>query len=258
MAGLTSLCPIYYVVGAVLPLSVQRNADNLLLEGTAVSNSTPNWAARGAYAPDQAARLLGIRADMVKRWLYGSRTSQAALIPEYADHRGALVTFLDLIQAMAIRDIREQRRVSLQKIRATVGVAQEHGVSFPFARRHRTYVFGDDVVLRLNDGRLIQATGKYHQQDLMEAIVYEYLDDLGFDKTGLADTYTPCRLNFRSVQLSPLLNFGAPTVQPCGYTVKTLITALDAEGGIERAANVCGVSPDDVRLAIQFEQRRAA
>jgi uncharacterized protein (DUF433 family) len=214
----------------------------------------------GVYAPDQAAGLLGIRADMVTRWLYGDRLGQAALFPQYPAHQGRLLTFVDLIQEMAIRDIRDKEHVSLQKIRATVEAAKRHGVAYPFARKHTTYVFTDDIVLRLNDGRLIQITGKYLDQDLMEPVVQGYLSDIGYDDQGCANSYVPLSKGFRHVILSPTINYGAPTVMPGMYTVETLLNATLAEGSVPDAARICDVNEEDVRLALEYEKslRRAA
>lgn len=219
----------------------------------ATASSTTNWTKLGVYTPDQAARLLGIREGMVKRWIYGSAAGGAALIPQYPNHQGDLVTFVDLVQAMAVRQIRQSKALSLQKIRATIEAADKHGVNYPFARKHTTYVFHDDVVLRLNSGNLIQVTGKYKEQHLLEPIVQNYLDDMGFDDDGLVDEYVPMQQGFRKVVLKPTVNFGAPTVFPCGYTVRTLLDALDAEGSVESAANVCDVHHEDVRVAAAYE-----
>lgn len=206
----------------------------------------------GAYTLDQVAALVGIRPDMAHRWLYGSVACSAALIPQRDEDEG-LATFVDLVQVMAVRTIRQSRRLSLQKIRKTIEVAHEHGVAFPFARKHTTYVFHDDVVIRLNDNRLMQVTGKYHDQDLMEPVVETYLKDLSFDKLGLADNYKPLRRGYRQVILSPTMLFGAPTVIPCGYTVATLVDAFYAEGGVSAAARVCGVNDEDIRIAVDYE-----
>ena len=214
------------------------------------------WTSRGAYTPDQAARLLRIEPRMVVRWLYGNRHA-AALIPEIPFHQGELITFLDLVQAMAVRRIRIAKKISLQKIRAAVDCAREKGVLFPFARQHVAYVFRGEVVLRLNDGTIIEVTGKYKNQQLSEPIVYEYMDDLGFDDHGLANIYRPLKAGFREVRLSPHLNWGAPTIFPSRYTVATLVDAYNAEGGYRGAANICNVNEQDVRLAVQYEKSLA-
>ena len=223
-----------------------------------MANSTSDWANLGAYTPEQAANLLSVPTATVQRWVYGDRHGQAAFVPEVPDHNGCLVTFLDLMQAMAIREIRAQKRVSLQKIRGTVEFARTRNLNFPFALKHTTYVFGDDVVIRLDDGSLIQATGKYKQNALMEPVVYDYLDEVGFNSLGLAFEYVPLRRAHRSIKLTPALNYGAPTVFPCGYTVATLVDACNSEGGHERAADVCGVNPIDVALALEYEKNLAA
>jgi hypothetical protein len=212
-----------------------------------------DWQKLGVYLPEHAAGILGIRSDMVQRWLYGDNLGDPALFPQFPAHEGRLLTFIDLVQAMAIRDIR-RKKVSLQKIRATVEAAQRHNVMYPFARSHTTYVFTDDIVLRLNDGRLIQVTGKYKQQDLMEPVVQDYLDDIGFDVDGLASSYVPIRSGFRKVILTPTINYGAPTVLPCSYTVETLLNAVDAEGGVPEAAEICDVNEEDVHLAVRYEK----
>jgi len=178
---------------------------------------------------------------------------EAALIPQ-RENGNQLATFVDFVQAMAVRAIRQSRRLSLQKIRKTIEVAHTRGVTYPFARRHTTYVFNDDVVIRLNDGQLIQVTGKYHDNQLMEPVVEDYLDDLGFDRMGLANIYRPMRRGFRSVELSPTMFYGAPTVVPCCYTVATLVDAYDAEGGVSAAARVCGVNDEDIQLAVDYEE----
>lgn len=217
-----------------------------------------DWTSHGVYTPNQAARLLGIQTAMIARWVYGNHASDAAIIPQHPEHNGRLITFLDLVQSMAIRAIRRQKKVSLQKIRKTVLKAQECGVPFPFATKHRTFVFADDVVLRLNGGELIQVTGKYQNNSLLEPIVYEYLEDIGFDDQGLAHDYKPIRRAHRSVILSPSVNYGAPSVMPCRYTVSTLLDAVESEGNANNAASACGVHPIDVELAIQYEEKLAA
>jgi len=219
-----------------------------------MAEKSSSWDELGVYTPRAAADLLGIRPTMVRRWLYGDRSGASALVPQYPPHRGEHVTFVDLVQLMAIRDIRRQRRLSLQKIRQTVRNAKRLGIDYPFARRHTTYVFQDDVVLRVDGDRLIQVTGHYREQDLMEPVVESYMRDLGFDSCGLAFQYEPVKSRFRSVVLNPSLNFGAPTVQPSGYTVATLLSSLRAEGSVEAAADICNVNVNDIRIASEFEE----
>ncbi|MFO0840420.1 MAG: hypothetical protein U1D55_18080 [Phycisphaerae bacterium] len=217
-----------------------------------------DWTSLGAYTPRQASSLLHIRPDMAVRWIYGSGNRGSAVAPQYPNHRGELLTFVDLVQAMAIRDMRLAKRLSLQKIRQTFEAAKALGVHFPFAKSHTAYVFHDDIVLRLDNDTLIQVTGKYKLQQLSEPIVYSYLRELSFDDRGLANAFVPVRKKFRSIELNPRVNYGAPTVMPCKYTVATLVSAFDAEGGFDEAADICDVNPLDVKLAVAYENSLSA
>ena len=226
-----------------------------------VMRAAEHWASYGVYTPSQAAQLLSISTAMVNRWLYGDARHDAAVTPQVPEHDRQLLTFIDLIQAMAIRDIRTAKHgkhLSLQKVRQTVNEAKRLGVLFPFARRHTAYVFSDDVVIRLPDDRLIQVTGKYRNNDLIEPVVYSYLDDLGFDDQGFAAQLVPLQRGLRKVILSPAVNYGAPTITPGNYTVATLVAAARSEGGPEAAADLCDVNVNDVLLALDYERKLAA
>lgn len=165
-----------------------------------------------------------------------------------------IVTFVDFVQTMAIRSIRQQKRLSLQKIRQTVEASKELGVQYPFARKHQTFLFEDDVVIRLADKRLIQVTGKYKHSQLIRQVVELYMDDLGFDEEGLANLYTPMKEGEdRKIVLDPTQRFGAPLVLPCNYTVETLVQMVRAEGSIADAADACDVEEADVKIALRYE-----
>ena len=208
----------------------------------------------GAYTLDQLAAFAGIGSTAkARRWLFGSNSGEAAVIPMYGRDE-SLSSFVDMVQLMAIRDIRLHRKISLDKIRETILVASGMGISYPFARKHQTYVFMDDVVIRLSDGSIVGATGKYRHDLLMEPIVERYMQDIGFDADGLAVEYTPMRDRGSRIVLSPKHRFGAPVVLPCNYTVETLVCAVQSEGSVLRAARTFGVDQADVRLALRYDE----
>jgi uncharacterized protein (DUF433 family) len=201
----------------------------------------------GVYTRQQAAYLSRVRAQTVNRWFEDEAAALELRMPENDD---GLVSFVDLIQLMAVREIRLKRRLSLQKIRTAVDKAKSFDVHFPFAREAtRVFLLGDDVVLKLPNGDLIQATGKTKKNYLMEPVVLPYLTDLTFDKEGLPYEYRP----LPRILLTPAREWGAPVVETCNYTVQTLVAAVQAEGSIEAAADMCGVNPEDVRSALKYE-----
>ena len=213
----------------------------------------------GLYTVDQAARLARVPARVLRRWLDGGSGSTATIHRRVPRNDAGALGFIDLIQVLAIRAIRNKKRLSLQKIRQTIDEAEKLGIQYPFARKHQTYLFADDVVLRLPDDRVVQVTGKYTRQDLIKPVVELYMDDLVFDEeTGLAAEYTPLREGDRKIVINPTIKFGAPIVYPSGYAASTLIDAVESEGSIKAAAEAFAVSEADVKIALRYDDLLAA
>ncbi len=201
----------------------------------------------GVYTRQQAAHLSRVRAQTVNRWFDDESSTLELRMPDNDD---GLVSFVDLVQLLGIREIRLARQLSLQKIRATVEKAKGFGVHFPFARLGtRVFLLGDDVVLRLPNQDLIQTTGKTRKNYLMEPVVLPYLEELKFDQEGLPYEYRP----MPGILLSPAREWGAPIVETCNYTVQTLVMAVKAEGSIEAAADMCGVEVKEINNALKYE-----
>src|SRR4051794_6634267 len=95
----------------------------------------------GAYTHAEASTFARVQnVAKVRRWLFGSDVGRAALIPYYGEDRG-VVSFFDVIQLMAIRDIRSNHHIGLDTIRQTIETAKQRGIDYPFAQRHQTFVF---------------------------------------------------------------------------------------------------------------------
>lgn len=212
--------------------------------------------ADGLYTPEQAARLARLSTRSLRRWLDGEGDKAPALQRSMPKSNSAVVGFVDLIQALAIRAIRKSGKLSLQKVRETIVEAEKAGVTYPFARRHQTFLFSDDVVIKLND-TIIQVTGKYKQQHLLRPVIEVYMDDLTFDVFGLATRYTPLKEDHREIVIDPSIKYGSPVVLPCGFTVGSLISAVESEGSISAAANAYEVEEADIRLALKYDDNLA-
>jgi len=220
-----------------------------------MKSTSYNLVEHGAYTIAQLATFAEIRHwSKVKRWLFGSSTGAAALEPFAPDPE--IVSFVDLAQVMAVRNILAKRQVSLQRIREAIQTATEHGVRYPFAQKHQAWVQpSGHVAIRLENGLVIGATGKNKHHGFIEKYAVHPVDDLGFDASGMASSYTPEHEKGRKIVLRPGVRFGAPVVVPCGYTVETLVCAVEAEGSILKAARVVGVDQGDIRLAIRYDER---
>lgn len=208
----------------------------------------------GVYTPQQAARYARLRTQTLNRWIHGNATGDSAVRAQLSDDPDRFVTFLDLVQAMAIRAIRLEDKVPLQRIRQVVQIASDRfNVDYPFATRHTTYLFNDDIVIRLRDETLVQITGKYKNHQLINQVVEVYAEDLVYDNVSkLARKYVAYRYKDREVVLDPLVRFGEPIVSPSGMSAESLVAAVRSEGTIENAMEVFGVDRNDIIAAQRY------
>lgn len=207
----------------------------------------------GLYSPREAARLARIPTSTVKRWMFGNRMGDRVINPQFSTDEGQYVTFHDFVQLLAVRAIRRDRKVPLQKIRETVDLAEnEYGIRFPFARKHTTFLFGNDIQLKVG-GELIQASGNQKHQHAILQVAELYMEDLSFDTDGLADAYTIFQHRSWKIVMDPDRSFGAPLVSSCSYPASVLVHAYHTEGSVRAAAEVFGVDPEEVEVALRFE-----
>jgi uncharacterized protein (DUF433 family) len=226
---------------------------------------------RGLYTPSEAAMYARVQTQLLGRWLK-SRGGAPVIEAEYgSDDRS--VSFLDFVQALAIRDIRNTfRTLSLHKIREAYSEAKnKHGVQYPFAMKHRTFLFSDGSELDNNTPRkkrrleivfdlgrddnhdYVQLTGRERGNKLIAEVSELYMRDLTFDGPGgVASSYRPLRVDGNSIVMDPKIRFGEPFVESCGYTAFTLFNSYLAEGTIGAAAKAYGVQREEVELAIKY------
>lgn len=209
---------------------------------------------KGIYTPQQAAHYARVTTQMMLRWIHGSEAGQSAVRAQLTDDPDRFVTFLDLVQALAIRAIRHERKISLQLIREVVRRAEsEYDLPYPFAQRHTTYLFDDDIVIRTPDDRLIQITGKYKHNQLIKPVVELYAEDLIYKIGPLPICYKAYSYKGQDIILDPEVRFGAPCVMPCGFLVDDLLTAVSTEGTAEKAAAIYEIEKDVVIAAQRYD-----
>lgn len=206
----------------------------------------------GLYSPSEAALYARVAPQLMSRWLFGTKRDEPVIQPQLSDSE-RLVTFLDFVQAMAIRAIRIVKNVPLQTIREAVEKARtKYDIEYPFAVEHTTYLFGSEILIRRPDDNLEQVTGKRSGQLMVKVVAELYMDDLSFGANGLASKYTAWKERDLEIVMDPQIRFGEPLLTSCHYSAQTLWEAYKAEGGIENAAKAYGVSNDDVKLACKY------
>lgn len=221
----------------------------------------------GIYTPAEAAFYARLRARTMLRWVFGDPGGRPVIERQLRESDGKIVTFLDFVQTLAVREVRQRHGLPLQRIRQGVDEARRrYDLKYPLAHEHRIFLFSDQqrsghghIVIRLEgdpDGvedRYVQLTGQGKGNYLFMPVVEMFLDDLRFDPTTkLATEYRPLTRDGVSIVLDPHRRFGEPIVEPCGYTVEALWHATNTEGGLEAAAGAYGVSIPEVQLANRY------
>jgi len=194
------------------------------------------------------------------RWLHGNRQGEPVVDAQFHGHR-EVISFLDMVQGMAIRDMRRKKNVPLARIRQGVRYLRDHHpeIEYPFARQHQTYIIegSRDIAILLPGDDLdnvLQVSGYHRGQYVHAKMLDKYLQRLDFGQDGLASRFVPLRRGHRRVVLDPEVRFGQPRVEPAGYLVETLATACKREGSAAKAAWWYEVDKADVALAVEYHQ----
>ncbi len=215
-------------------------------------SSLDKYIGNGLYTIPEAARYARVDPNLIRRWLLGASGRKPILTPQFGNVERR-ISFLDLIQTLAIRQIRIMHHVPTAKIRQAIRWVKEHlNQDYPFARRHFTYLFDTELVVELKKGQYVEVTGANPGQGLIKEIVQSYLLDLTFDGSGLANKFTIYRSRDQvPVVLDPERRFGEPLL-PSGYSAKCLWDAIKAEGSVNAAAEAYGVPKAEVTAAFDF------
>lgn len=224
----------------------------------------------GLYPLSQAARLVGVEARNVRRWLRGyswkyldGRSSSGPLWGlQYAEDEelGAeqVLGFLDLLELRAVAKFIE-RGVALKILRATIDQATREFGPYPLhTQRFLTdgrRVF-HDAAKRSGDGAL---TDYKARQIVFDAVIRPSLyAGIEYAPNGAALRWFPVDRR-KVIVLDPRVQFGEPIIASAGVPTDTLAEAVNAEGGdYKRVARLYGLKPSDVQAAVSFEHALAA
>lgn len=217
----------------------------------------------GAYTPAEAARLTGLSASAIRRWLFGysydhhgPRTTQKPLWrPQYGiEQDDPMLGFRDLIEARMVGNLR-QLGVGAPTIRACLETAVEvAGDDHPFSSASfRTD--GKRLFLeRINEGGKRDVFDLKMRQHAFATIVERSFLDLDFDELKATRWFLLPRK--RSVVADPERSFGQPIASVSGVPTHRLAEAVKAEGSINKVARLFEVAASAVRDALAFEDSR--
>lgn len=218
-------------------------------------------AAAGLYTVKEAALYAKMPANTLANWLYGDKSHQAVRGSRIPKSEGKFLTFLEFVEALAIRTLRNAHGLSLQKIRSGLEIAKmEYGIDYPFANKHhRTFISGGDLHITIGENpNPVQITGRNKRQQSIRPCIEQFMQDLVFDDKNTASEYiayrypVPSEKTTINVTMNPRYCFGDPVVAETGYRAETLWRAAVAEGSEARAAEFYEVEPHEVVAACRY------
>ncbi len=229
----------------------------------------------GIYYPAEAARLIRIRPDRLRRWVrgytywthetrQGRKHSRPPILSRAGHGRGGdlpvidraiALSFLELMELRIVRELVDDKKIPLQTVRKfSDQLKAQFETKYPFASR-QVFASGDDLfatLSRTDRDHMIGSKGRDREQLAATVLFRPYLSDAEFDEaTFLTQKWWPLGHGV-PVVLDPRISFGAPTIQ--GRRVRTAIVAGMVEAGSEsEAAGAYGLSLAEVRAAVLFE-----
>lgn len=220
----------------------------------------------GIYSVRDAARLTGVSAGRIRRWLrgyrYRSRKKAYASRPlwrgqwEPIDHSLAL-GFLDLIEIRFV-DAFLEAGVTWATLRQARERAEEmFKVTHPFCT-NRFVTDGREIFVELHretgESSLLEIVRRQH---VFAQIVKPFLKELEFAEGRGLVRWWPLGEG-RCVVVDPTRSFGRPIVDKHGVPTEVLASAAKAAGSLGEVARWYEVPEPEIRDALEFEQRMAA
>jgi uncharacterized protein (DUF433 family) len=217
----------------------------------------------GIYSPAEAAQMIGMGAQTLRRWLTGysfeseqaSHTQPPLWKPQYANDDGEfLLGFRDLIEARVVFALRK-KGISLQTIRlcldrAKLLVKDDRPLS---TRSFKTD--GKSIFLVITEGidepQLIDLKKR---QGVFHRIIEPSLSGLEFGPTAAERWWLLA--GKRTIVADPSIAFGAPSIADHGMTTSRIVQAVRAEGSAAKVARLYEIDPRAVRDAIRYETSR--
>ena len=210
----------------------------------------------GVYSVAEAARYARMPAATVSRWFFGTSLAGPMSRSGITDDGSKRISFTDFVEALAIRSLRADYGVPLQKIKEAIRNARDHyEIEHPFARKdHRTVLIGKDlhIFLKEDGENPVGLTGKDLGQKSMRPCIETYMKDLDYDADGMAVIYRAFAFGNQEIVLNPKVRFGAPSVAGSGYSAETLWRAAVTEGSLEAAAELYEVPVAAVEAAYHY------
>jgi uncharacterized protein (DUF433 family) len=215
---------------------------------------------RPLYSFGEAARLLQVPTETIRRWLEGAVRAGVRYPPVIRARPSGLdaVTWGEFVEAGLLRGYRA-KHVPLQKMRPFIDKAREQfGVPYPLAHfgpkiDHKQLVYALQQEADLDpDLYLVNADD---DQMRWASPVEEFLETVQFDAAGSVSRVFPLGLE-TGVAIDPEVSFGVPQIR--GIRTELVAESIAAGETEEEAARSWGLDQDDVVAALRWENSLSA
>lgn len=228
-------------------------------------HDVPSYLGAGLYTPREAAHFARINTRMMTRWIHGSVNRESVVRAELgALDEQKVVTFLDFIQSLAIRQLRRQRpQPSLQKIReAYEEAATRYKVEHPFGYTHECFYDGKAIWIKLpwltaddeaDDTLFTKVTGKQKGQSAFREIAQIYRNRITFaEDNKVATAFTLYQDELGTIVMDPQKRFGEPLLAS-GYSLQTILDAYAVETDVGAVSRMYEITEEEVILAVRCD-----
>lgn len=209
------------------------------------------------YTYNDVPRMVGVPSSTAQWWMRGRVADghKPVLRARPTEKRRGL-SFLDVLELYAIKQLRQVHGVELDSIRRAVRYAERAlGVERVLLREDLA-TFGRELFLtHLGDLVSLTRAGQVALRDVVEAYLrrIDWAEGIGpvrFYPKFPGIEHAP---NLKPVSISPFIAFGRPTVT--GYGVKTSVIAarIDAGESVDEVASDYGMDVGLVTSAVRYE-----
>jgi uncharacterized protein (DUF433 family) len=222
-----------------------------------------------AYTAAEAGRLVGLRAERIRRWLQGyeyryhpsdgstdRRIWQAPVIRR-GENEAPYATFLDLVDLLFVKKFLDHG-ISLQKLRRALNEADALIGGHHFAQRS-FFTDGRNIYLQVKDRADALVELLTGGQWVIAPVIKQLAKEIQFHRgTGFAEQWYPLGPSSRVV-VDPRIAFGAPTIANRGVETANVFDLYQAERKrVEVVCNWMELTAPEVEDAVRFEEQLIA
>ena len=215
----------------------------------------------GVYSFSEAAQLTELRIARVREWFRGHKRGDArkgvVFCGDYTPVGGDFaISFFDLVDVFVAGQLREHG-VSMQTVRKVFArLGADLGTKHPFCRQELESD-GREVFLRgIDDCGKDELVEVLTRQRVFPEIILPFLKKIDYDRVRLL------ALRWRiadQIVIDPSICFGKPVVIGTRIPTGVLAAAFNANHrDFDLVADWYGITPEQVRSAVQFENKLAA